>query len=94
VKLLSVSNFESFKQLTEVTMFLESIQKLAEVKTEKKKNMKKYKKKKSLINEEEALLSSCSVVGMEKIHRCFIRSVQHPELELLLLAGSVVPSRC
>jgi predicted house-cleaning noncanonical NTP pyrophosphatase (MazG superfamily) len=53
-KLLSASNFKAFKQLAEMSMFLESIQKLAKVKTEKKKNMKKYKKKKSMTNEEDA----------------------------------------
>jgi hypothetical protein len=52
-KLLSASNFKAFKQPTEVAMFLESIRKLAEVKT-KKKNMKKYREKKSVTNEEDA----------------------------------------
>jgi predicted house-cleaning noncanonical NTP pyrophosphatase (MazG superfamily) len=53
-KLLSASNFKAFKQPTEVAMFLESIRKLAEVKTKKKKNMKKYREKKSVTNEEDA----------------------------------------
>jgi hypothetical protein len=43
-KLLSARKFKAFKQLTEVAMFLKSIWKLVEVKTEKK-NMKKYKKR-------------------------------------------------
>jgi predicted house-cleaning noncanonical NTP pyrophosphatase (MazG superfamily) len=53
-KLLSASNFKAFKHLSEVAMFLESIRKLAEMKTEKKKNMKKYKKKKSETNGKDA----------------------------------------